>query len=70
MELNAPIKRKKKNLLYSTGNSTHCALVSVQAFTVMAYMRKQSKKEWIYVELIHCGVHLKLTQHCKSALLQ
>ena len=62
MELNAPIKRKKKNLLYSTGNSTQ--------YTVMAYMRKQSKKEWIYVELIHCGVHLKLIQHCKSALLQ
>ena len=39
MELNAPIKRKKKNLLYSTGNSTQ--------YTVMAYMRKQSKKEWI-----------------------
>ena len=55
-------KEKKKNLLYSTGNSTQ--------YTVMAYMRKQSKKEWIYVELIHCGVHLKLTQHCKSALLQ
>ena len=36
MELNAPIKRKKKNLLYSTGNSTQ--------YTVMAYMRKQSKK--------------------------
>ena len=30
-----------KNLLYSTGNSTQ--------YSVMAYMGKESKKEWIYV---------------------
>ena len=30
-----------KDLLYSTGNSTQ--------YSVMAYMRKESKKEWIYV---------------------
>ena len=30
-----------KDLLYSTGNSTQ--------YFVMAYMRKESKKEWIYV---------------------
>ena len=34
-------KKKKKNLLYITGNSTQ--------YTIMAYMGKQSKKEWIYV---------------------
>ena len=30
-----------KDLLYSTGNSTQ--------YSVMAYMGKDSKKEWIYV---------------------
>ena len=30
-----------KDLLYSTGNSTQ--------YSVMAYMGKESKKEWIYV---------------------
>ena len=30
-----------KDLLYSTGNSTQCS--------VMTYMGKESKKEWIYV---------------------
>ena len=34
-------EKKKKNLLYSTGNSTQ--------YTVMVCMRKQSKKAWIYV---------------------
>ena len=36
-------------------------------------MGKASKreKEWIYVyvELIHVAVHLKLKQHCKSTIL-
>ena len=30
-----------KNLLYSTGNSTQ--------YSVMAYMGKESEKEWVYV---------------------
>ena len=30
-----------KDLLYSTGNSTQ--------YSVMTYMGKESKKEWIYV---------------------
>ena len=35
-------------------------------------MGKESEKEWIhvYVELNHFAVHLKLTQHCKSTILQ
>ena len=35
-------------------------------------MGKEAKKEWIYayVQLIHFAVYLKLTQHCKSTLLQ
>ena len=32
-----------KDLLYSTGNSTQ--------YSVMAYMAKDSKKEWIYVHV-------------------
>ena len=36
------IKQKSnENLLYSTGNSTQ--------YSVMTYMGKESKKEWIYV---------------------
>ena len=36
------------------------------------YMEKESKKEWIYVyvQLMHCAVHLKVTQHCKSTIFQ
>ena len=47
-----------KDLLYSTGNSTH--------YPVMTYMGKESKKEWIYVHilLIHFAVQQKVTQHC------
>ena len=37
-----------KNLLYSTRNSTQ--------YSVMTYMGKESKKEWIYVLLIHFTV--------------
>ena len=35
-------------------------------------MGKESEKEWIYayVKLNQFAVHLKLTQHCKSTLLQ
>ena len=35
-------------------------------------MGKESEKEWIsvYVYLNHFAIHLKLTQHCKSAILQ
>ena len=38
----------------------------------MNYMRKESSKEWIYVYawLIHFAVQQKLTQHCKSNILQ
>ena len=51
-----------KDLLYSTGNSTQ--------YSVMPNMGKESKKEWIYVyvKLIYFDVHLKLTQHYKSAI--
>ena len=35
-------------------------------------MTKDSLKEWIYVyiSLNHFAVHLQLTQHCKSTVLQ
>ena len=51
-------KMDNKDLLYSTGNSTQ--------YSVMTYMGKESKKEWIYVKLIHCAIQQNLTQHCKS----
>ena len=35
-------------------------------------MEKELKKEWMYVSVlqINCAIHLKLTQHCKSIVLQ
>ena len=38
----------------------------------MAYMEKEAKKEWIYVyyNWFTSTVHLKLTQHCKSTIIQ
>ena len=49
-----------KDLLYSTGNSTQ--------YCTMAYMEKDSKKEWIYVLQIHFAVQQKLMQYCKSII--
>ena len=48
----------------STGNSTK--------HSVMAYMGKESKKEWIYVyvQQIHFAVQQKLAQHCKATIPQ
>ena len=34
----------------------------------MTYTGKESKKELIYVELIHFALQQKLTQHCKSGM--
>ena len=52
-----------KDLLYSTGNSIQ--------YSVMAYMGKESKRvdRCICIK-IHFAVHLKLTEHCKSTILQ
>ena len=57
------LKNPESYLLYSTENSTQ--------YSVMAYMGKESNKDWIYVyvKLIQFTVHLKLTQHCKSIIL-
>ena len=46
------------------GNSTQ--------YSVIAYMRNECEKEWIhvYAELNHFAVQQKLTQHCKSTILQ
>ena len=53
-----------KDLPYSTGNSTQ--------YSIMTYMGKEWKKEWIYVNvwLTHFALQQKLTQHCKSIRLQ
>ena len=49
-----------KDLLYSTGKYT-------QYFVIPSKGKDSEKRIFIY---IHCAVHLKLTQHCKSTLLQ
>ena len=51
-----------KDLLYSMGNSMQ--------YSVITYMGKESEKEWIYIyiQLNHFAVHLKLLQHCKSTV--
>ena len=46
-----------KDLLYSTGNSSQ--------YSVMTYMGKEVKKEWMYVKLIHFTIQPKLTQYCE-----
>ena len=52
--------------MYSTGNYIQ--------YLVVNYNGKESKKIYryihIYVYLNHFAVHLKLTQHCKSTILQ
>ena len=47
----------KKKLLYSTGKYIH--------YLVITYNGKDSEKE-----LNHLTVHLKLTQYCKSTIVQ
>ena len=53
--------------MYSTGNSTQ--------YSAITYMEKASNKNgdrytYIYIYLIRFAVHLKLTQHYKSPILQ
>ena len=57
-------KITNKILLYSIGNSTQCY--------VATWMGGKFRGEWIhvYVWLSSFDVHLKLLQHCKSAILQ
>ena len=53
-----------KGLLHSTGNSTHSLW--------QIYMERESAMEWIYVyvQLNPFARHMKLTQQCKSTILQ
>ena len=55
-------KRKApyKDLLYSTENSTQ--------YSAITYMRKESEKEWIYIQLTHFAICLKLTEFCKLSI--
>ena len=55
-------KINNKVLLYGTGNYIQ--------YLIIIYNGKESEKEYIYVYLNHFAVHLNLTQHCKSTLLQ
>ena len=49
---------KQQGLLYGTGNYIQNPVI------------KHNGKEYIYVQLNHFAVHQKLTQHCKSTILQ
>ena len=50
-----------KELLYSTGNY-------IQYF-VITYKKKFGKNMHMCVYINHVAIHLKLTEHCKSAML-
>ena len=72
MELEVGVSRCKllyiewmnnKFLLYSTGNSIQYPMINHNG-------KEYEKKEYIYVQLNHFAVQQKLTQHCKSAILQ
>ena len=51
------ILTSNKDLIYSTGKSTQ--------YSLMVYVGKESEKETDSL-----STHLKLTQHCKSTILQ
>ena len=51
-----------KVLLYSTGNYIQ--------YLIITYNGKKSKKEYTYITENHFDVHPKLTQQCKSTILQ
>ena len=51
-----------ENLLYSTGNSTQCSLVTK--------WKGNPKKREYYVQLIHFDVQQKQTQHFKATIHQ
>ena len=48
---------------------TYCVGTYTQ-YSVITYMGEESKKEliYVYVQLIHLAVHMKLIQHCKSTI--
>ena len=50
-----------KDLLYSTGNYSHCLII--------IYKEQQSEKIHMCIYLNHFAVNLKLTQHCTSNIL-
>ena len=51
-----------KVLLYSTGNYIR--------YPVINHNGKEYEKEYMYVKLNHFAVQQKLTQHCKSTVVQ
>ena len=54
-----PQSEKSNDLLYSTGNSTQQS--------VIIYMGKESKKEWIFVSLIHFAAPPETNTMLKSS---
>ena len=55
-------------LTWITNKDLLCGTESSSQYSVMAYIGKESlkKKKWtyVYVQLIHFAVHLKLIPHC------
>ena len=41
-----------------------------EVYSIITYMRKESETEWIYVQLNHFVIHLKITQPYKSIIFQ
>ena len=39
-------------------------------YLAITYNRKETEKEYICIKLYHFAIHQKLTQHCKSTILQ
>ena len=56
------------NLLYSTGSTVRCSVVTYMGGMV----GRGSKREgiYVYIKLIHFVVQQKLTQHCKTSIPQ
>ena len=52
-----------KVLLYSTGNFSQYPVINHNG-------KEYKKRMYIYVQLNHFAVQQKLTQHCKSTILQ
>ena len=55
----------KKDLLYSTGNYIHHLVINYNGKELKKYRYIR-----IHVELNHFSEHVKLTQYCKSNILQ
>ena len=63
MDMYTLLYLKVGNLLYSRRNSAQCYVIAYLGGEFGEYIH-------VYVWLSHSAVHLKLSQHCLSAILQ